>query len=59
MKTFYHNITKMQLNETCTTDLIDNYSEGDVVFKSEAGNALLHIVKIEEIKNIIKELNEN
>ena len=61
-KIYYHNITKRQLNETCIIDLIDQYNEGDMIYKSYAGNSLIYEVserEIKELKHQHKEYHEN
>ena len=51
-KTFYHNITKTVINESDTIEVIDFYSDGDILYKSEAGNALIEIVTEDEINHL-------
>tara|TARA_R100000656_G_scaffold122724_1_gene98552 strand:- start:155 stop:367 length:213 start_codon:yes stop_codon:yes gene_type:complete len=55
LKVFYHNITQGTYNETCIVDLMDAYQEGDVLMKSEAGNALVHPVTKDEMKQLTED----
>ncbi|MDH8700835.1 hypothetical protein M2138_000169 [Dysgonomonadaceae bacterium PH5-43] len=57
-KIFYHNISREQLNETDRIDLMDMYTDGDLLYKSEAGNALLYEVSKEEIIQLKKDHEE-
>jgi hypothetical protein len=62
MKTYYHNITKKQLNESDIRDLYENYTEGDQIYKTESGDATLQEVsevEIEEIKKRYADSEEN
>jgi len=58
MKIFYHNFTKNIVNETERMDFIDEYEEDDIVYKSEAGNACLEKLEIDEIANLLSEYKE-
>jgi hypothetical protein len=50
----YHNITQEKVNETEIIDFVDEYNEGDIVYKSEAGNACIEKITVEEMAKHIK-----
>ena len=52
MKTFYHNITKNLLNETDESEFLDYYEDGDVVYTTVSGVAILELLTSEEITNL-------
>ena len=52
MKTFYHNITKGNYNETDEFDLMDNYEDGDVILVTYGGCALLEPIDPDELGEI-------
>lgn len=55
MKIYYHNITKLILNESDLIDFMDSYEDGDKVFKSESGNACISAITEDELKEMKKE----
>ena len=46
---YYHNTTKSLLNESEFEDFYWNYEEGDSIFKTERGNAILIPMTYEEV----------
>ena len=54
-KIFYHNLSKNIVNESERMDFMETYDNGDVIYKSEAGNALLLEIKPDELLNMISE----
>lgn len=59
MKKFYHNITTGNVNETDESDFLDDYTEGDIIYKSEAGNACIAPISETEMQEIINEIINN
>lgn len=57
-KKYYHNITKKDFNVTDVTDLIDAYSEGDLIVQTEAGNALVSEVTEQELTELINKAHD-
>lgn len=49
-KIFYHNITKGVVNENDLGDFMDQYEDGDLIYKTEAGCALLEEVSGRDIR---------
>lgn len=45
MKTFYHNLTKAVLNEPTLIDFLESVDDGDLVYFSRTGNALLYNIE--------------
>ena len=52
MNIFYHNLTKEIVNETEKLDFMDNYDNGDIIYKSEAGNAILLKIEGDELQSL-------
>ena len=48
---YYHNITKEKIN-LCTEDLMEDYQPGDLVYKSESGNALLELATLHDLEKL-------
>ena len=53
----YHNITKKEVN-MYEDEFVDTYFDGDIVYKSESGNACIFPVYANEINEILKLYNE-
>ena len=51
---FFHNITKDILNEREFSDFINSYEEGDAIFTSEGGSAIICKLKKEELIKLKK-----
>ena len=58
MKTYYHNVTRDIVNQSDVVEFIDYYFEGDVVYKSEAGNACIELLIDEEIEALKQEAEQ-
>lgn len=54
----YHNITQEKVNETDIINFVDEYNEGDIVYKSENGNACIEKITDDEMVNYIKYVEE-
>ena len=55
---YYHNTTKDILNKSDVVDFMDEYEEGDVIFKTENGNAILHKVTESELVDMKREQSD-
>lgn len=55
---YYHNITTGKVNETDSMDFIEDYTEGDVIYKSERGNACIAIISESELQELLEIYNE-
>lgn len=57
-KILYHNITQEKVNETCIIDFIEEYKDGDILYKSESGNACIEKISDKELIEMKKEVEE-
>jgi hypothetical protein len=57
-RTMYHNITKELINEYEMIDFVENYDEGDIIYKSEDGNACIEKISSDEMNKYIKGVEE-
>lgn len=57
MKIFYHNTSKFRLNLD-REEMLQSYSEGDTVLRTEAGDALTEFVEHYEIQKMISDEEE-
>lgn len=57
MKIFYHNTSKFRLNLD-REEMLQSYSEGDTILRTEAGDALTEFVEHYEIQKMISDEEE-